>query len=247
MLRVIIAFFVVISAIIALWGSGIGQNSDAPDTGIGVPMIQGDELILVSEVDASQLLSRQPQELEFVAVQELEPVFVGHEFSDETLAQRPAAQCVVLSSFYFRDEADALADQVRSLGVEVEIRVDITETQGSIMVYIEPFVSAQEAQRELRVLRASGVDSFIISGGELTNGISLGVFNTRQNALTQQARIEGLGYSVETNQFTIEEEHFSLIASGDVLMALAADYWLKIANENKDISIEQKGCNEVAS
>lgn len=239
MIRVLFSFFVVINIIIALWINGSSSATNGIEVPNDAPQVQGDDLILIEEVELSQLVSRESKALgeELVAQQQ----------SVESELVDVVSECMVLTPFEFRDDAEDLAEQIKSLGVNVRLLVEKIESQGPIMVYIRPFVSAQEAQRELRVLRASQVDSFIISDGELTNGISLGVFSTEQNALAQEVKLEALGYDVQTDYISVQKDQFSLIASGDVLGALEDDYWLKIANENKDISIEQKPCNEVAS
>jgi len=237
MIRIVFSFFVVINIVIALWVNFTNGSSGGAAIPNDAPLVQGDVLILIEEIDLSQLVRGEAG------------------FSDDALDKLPElpleseviARCMVLSSFNFRDDAEALADRIRGFGVTVELVVEKIESQGPVMVYIKPFISAQEAQRELRVLRSSQIDSFIISDGELINGISLGVFRTVQNALAQEVKIEALGYDVETRHISVQTDQFSLIAGGEVLDALEDDYWLKIANENKDISIEQKACNEVAS
>lgn len=238
MIRVVFSFFVVINVIVALWVNASQVVSNQAVISRDAPRIQGDDLILIEEIDLSQLSSREAVAAKESAVQGV---------SAEVEQVDSPSECMLLTSFEFRNEAEALADQIRSLGVDVEMIAEKIESQGPVMVYIKPFISAQEAQRELRVLRASQIDSFIISDGELTNGISLGVFRTEQNALAQEVKIEALGYDVETSYISVQKDRFSLIASGEILDALEDDYWLKIANENKDISIEQKVCNEVAS
>ena len=45
----------------------------------------------------------------------------------------------------------------------------------------------------------------------------------------------------------VENDQYFINFSGQVLGAITEEYWANIANEYKDISIEQKACNEVAS
>ena len=242
MIKVIFLAFLVINIVIALWA----RNTDKLSRGsaaYNVPPLAGDHIILVSEVDSTELVSREDAKEEagaYIDIAEDLSELASESEEDEVL-------CVYLSTFSFRDNAEALADQIRALGVNVKLWTQKVESQGPAMVYIKPFMSAQEARRELRVLKASRIDSFIIADGELTNGISLGVFRTEQNALAQQARVEALGYDVEISHMRIQEDQFSLVASGEILDALEDEYWLKIANKNKHISIQQKACNAVAS
>ena len=240
MIRLAFSFVVVVNVIVALWLSGAGRGQNSQNFSANRPLIQGDTLILIAEVNPSQLTPSFVEEAGTLPVEELaSPV--------EVVKANTSAQCVVLSSFKSGADAEVLADRIRDFGVNVDLKAEKTESPGPFMVYIKPFISDREARREMRVLKSSKVDSFIIVDGELTNGISLGVFGTEQNALAQKFRVAALGYEVETRHLTVQKEHFSLVASGEVLAALEDDYWVKIASENKDISIEQKVCNEVAS
>ena len=247
MVRLIFLFFVVINVIIALWVNGLAGRPNNIEPPKGASKLQGDRLILIQEVDPSQLISLKASgsEEEVLSASSVATFIEEPIVEDENAGV--VSTCMVLKPFEFRDDAQNLGDQISSFGLTVKLLSEKVESPGPVMVYIKPFVSALEAQRELRVLRASNIDSFIISDGELANGISLGVFRTEQNALALEVEIESLGYEVETNRITVQKDLFSLIVGGNTLDALEDDYWLRIANENKDISIEQKDCNEVAS
>ena len=240
--KVIFSALIIVNIAIALWATSADRHSASAPVST-VPPLMGDAIILVSEVDSAELVDRVAEEIE-VVVDSAEEVSESDSDQEEPMGE---AFCVFLTPFLLRDDAESLADQIRALGVNVKLWTQKVESQGPAMVYIKPFISAQEAQRELRVLRALQIDSFIIADGELTNGISLGVFRAEQNALAQQTRVEALGYDVEISHMRIQEDQFSLVASGEILDALEDEYWLKIANKNKHISIQQKACNAVAS
>lgn len=84
-------------------------------------------------------------------------------------------------------------------------RSDITgwagrlETPGEgfdYMVYVAPAPSRELAMRALRELEAMGVDSHIVSEGELTGAVSLGIHALREEADRLSAQIAGWGYDV---------------------------------------------------
>ena len=204
------------------------------------PSVRGDQLILLSELDDSELRPlAQPSE---------EPTVDEQQSSEDVSQEEELVQVCVLSGPFAREQrARELADRIGALGVNASLLTETLETPGSIMVYTGPFASGQQAQRELRVLQASGLDSFVVDNGDLANAISLGVFRTTENARTQQDIIEQLGYQTQTYQYMVENDQYFINFSGQVLGAITEEYWANIANEYKDISIEQKACNEVAS
>ncbi len=237
MLRLLVAFVVVLNVMFAVWALG-----DRPGTDSGRSVPEVGDIVLIQEVDPRELTPRSLLQLEVA------PSRVAETGLDSGVEPDLPELCQVLSYFPTRDSAESLAGRFLALDMAVRVEEQTTERPtGTIMVYIEPLLSAQSAQREFRVLQASGVDSFIIADGELQNGISLGVFQTEENAQVQQARIERLGYSAKTRQVMVEERRYSLVVGGAVLDALPDEYWSNIANENSDISVEQKECIEVAS
>lgn len=239
MIRLVVALVVVVNVLIALlFMSGESKISREGDLA-QLPPESGDQLILLSEIDASERIPvNQPSSAQ------------NRINAEEPREEKPIEEthlCMFAGPFATESRVRELADRVGALGVSVEFLTETTETPGSIMVYAGPFASAQLAQRELRILQSSGVDSFVVAGGELANAISLGVFRTSENARTQQDRIERLGYETQTYQYMVENDQHFVSFSGQALSAIASDYWADIANEYKDISIEQKACNEVAS
>ncbi len=242
MIRLVVALFVVINVIVALLFFGEKNGVTDSRHATLLPADSGDQLILLSDVDASELTTK----TQSVNNQD-EPVSPA---TGETPPEEDEAElqmCMLSGPFVSLDRARELADRIGALGVSVDFLTETTESPGSIMVYTGPFASAQQAQRELRVLQSSGIDSFVVADGELANAISLGVFRTLENARTQQDRIEQLGYQTQTYQYMVENDRYYVNFSGRVLAAITSDYWTNIANEYKDISIEQKACNEVAS
>lgn len=239
MIRLVVALVVVVNVVIALLlVGGESKVSRAGDL-TELPPDSGDQLILLSEIDASERIpvNQSPPAQAIMDIEELR----------EEKPEEEKPMCMVAGPFAAESSARELADRVGALGLSVDFLTETTETPGSIMVYTGPFASAQLAQRELRVLQSSGVDSFVVADGELANAISLGVFRTSENAIVQQDRIEALGYETRTYQYMVENDQYFISFGGQTLSAITSDYWRNIASEYRDISIEQKACNEVAS
>lgn len=239
MIRLVVALVVVVNVVIALLLVG-GESKISREGGLAeLPPDSGSQLILLSEIDASERtpVNQSPPAQALIDIEE----------PREEIPEEEAPMCMVAGPFAAESSARELADRVGALGVSVDFLTETTETPGSIMVYTGPFASAQLAQRELRVLQSSGVDSFVVANGELANAISLGVFRTSENAVVQQDRLETLGYETRTYQYMVENDQYFISFGGQALSAITSDYWTDIASEYRDITIEQKACNEVAS
>jgi len=235
MIRLVVAFFVVINVVVALFLMEEDAADKQETEAVQIPPVRGDQFILLSELDNSELKPLEPPEVEEQNARE--------EVQEEELEQA----CVLSGPFASEQRARELADRIGALGVNATLLTETLETPGSIMVYTGPFASGQQAQRELQVLQSSGVDSFVVADGDLVNAISLGVFRTLENARTRQDRIEQFGYQTQTYLYMVENDQYFISFSGRVLSAITEDYWANIVNEYKDITIEQKACNEVAS
>ncbi|TPD48937.1 MULTISPECIES: hypothetical protein [Thalassolituus] len=61
-------------------------------------------------------------------------------------------------------------------------------------VHVRPLPSRGEAMTLLRKLQARSVDSYIITQGDLADGISLGLFRQKSSADALQKKVTGLGF-----------------------------------------------------
>ncbi len=88
---------------------------------------------------------------------------------------------------------DSFATRVESR--PVHMRVDYR-------VYLSPYASREAADSALQELRVKlqannlAIDTLLITRGSLENGLALGLFSERQNALNVETQLGGLGYKV---------------------------------------------------
>lgn len=105
------------------------------------------------------------------------------------------AQCLGLGPFSAAGPAQDLAERINALGEPVMVRVVDTGTgESDYRLVMPPLASLQEAFRKLRELKASDIDSYVISEGADAQGISLGVFTSEVRAMSLQVELETLGY-----------------------------------------------------
>ncbi|MNE68159.1 Sporulation related domain protein [compost metagenome] len=86
-------------------------------------------------------------------------------------------------------------------------------------VYLPPLGSRQASLRQLRELQARKIDSYIITQGDLANGISLGIFPREESAKSVIQRLRDAGYEAQFR----------------VLPRSHRRYWVRIAPESRHL------------
>lgn len=110
------------------------------------------------------------------------------------------AACMFLGGFDEESTAAALQQRLLSLDIDSSLQ-GIDSTAGvDYWVYLPPLVSRQASLRQLRELQSRNIDSYIITVGDLSNGISLGIFSRKDSAESVVSRLQGLDYSASIRE-----------------------------------------------
>lgn len=105
--------------------------------------------------------------------------------------------CVNLGVFNTRAEAAQLRQ--RLLALSVQSAVIAQDVAGTLDYWLVLSVQGdkRDALSRLNALQERGIDSFLITQGELAGNISLGIFSREDYALARQAQLQALGYVAE--------------------------------------------------
>lgn len=151
---------------------------------------------------------------------------------DTVIAQPAEAVCLFLGSF---DRAeDAASVEQRLLSLDIQSRVQGMDAAAGIdyWVYLPPLASRQASLRQLRELQARKIDSYIITQGDLANGISLGIFPRSDSAQSVMQRLRDSGYVPFLRELTRAHRSFWVrispqsrrLADDALLQRLAVDF-----------------------
>jgi cell division septation protein DedD len=151
---------------------------------------------------------------------------------DAVIAQPAEAICLFLGSF---DRAeDAASVEQRLLSLDIQSRVQSMDAAAGIdyWVYLPPLASRQASLRQLRELQARKIDSYIITQGDLANGISLGIFPRSDSAQSVMQRLRDAGYVPFLRELTRAHRSFWVrispqsrrLADDALLQRLAVDF-----------------------
>lgn len=128
--------------------------------------------------------------------------------------------CLYLGSFEQRSEAEVVEQRLISLDISSQVRSVDDQAGVDYWVYIPPLASRSASLRQLKELQARNIDSYLISQGDLENGISLGIFPRKDSAQSVIQRLEDVGY--ESSLRELPRAHRS--------------YWVRIAPESRRLA-----------
>lgn len=118
-----------------------------------------------------------------------------------TTSNTQAAISTCYAAGPFSDDIDARHLQARSTALNFTATLFSLDKAGERpsehWVHIAPRPSREAAMRLLRELQARNIDSYIITQGELADGISLGLFRVEASAKKVQNELQALGYPAE--------------------------------------------------
>ena len=140
--------------------------------------------------------------------------------------------CLFLGSFESPEEAEVLRQRLASLDVGSEVEEQAAVSGVDYWVYLPPLASRGASLRQLKELQARQIDSFVIAEGDLTNGISLGIFPRYESASSVMARLSEAGYEPLLRKLSRNERSFWVrvevgrdrLIDDDLLAGLASDF-----------------------
>jgi hypothetical protein len=134
---------------------------------------------------------------ELAVVAKSSPAMPERQDAELRSAQVTTSLCVNLGVFESRAEAGQLRQRLLALSVESSV---IARDVPSVLDYwlVYPVRGGENvALSRLRLLQAEGVDSFLITRGDLAGNISLGIFAREDYAMARQAQLQAMGYQAE--------------------------------------------------
>jgi cell division septation protein DedD len=139
---------------------------------------------------------------------------------EPSAVSKPEAVCLFLGSF--EQEGAAAEVEQRLISLDIRSRVQSVDAAAGTdyWVYLAPLASRQASLRQLKELQARKIDSYIITQGDLANGISLGIFPRNDSAESVMQRLRDAGYDPSLKELT--RAHRS--------------YWVRIAQDSRHLA-----------
>lgn len=163
------------------------------------------------------------------------------------VAEEAEAVCLFLGSFEQMPEASAVEQRLLSLDIRSQVQSVDAAAGVDYWVYLPPLASRQASLRQLRELQARKIDSYIITQGDLANGISLGIFPRNDSAESVMQRLREAGYEPLLRELTRAHRSFWVRIAPES-RRLAEDSLLeRLAFDFKGLQHQLMPCEGVAS
>lgn len=121
-------------------------------------------------------------------------------------------QCRSLGPFGQQGKAQEIRKLLQQQGLSLHLRVSNEARRKAYWVYLTPLASHAAARKMVQKLKNkySIDDIFIISGGEVKDGISLGVFSRLELAYRRQTEISKLGFEAQLKDVNLPAKEYWL-------------------------------------
>lgn len=165
----------------------------------------------------------------------------------DALPERDVPMCWLVGPFEEVDQGKAFAARMAALDIVSSLIVKEVESPPDYWVHIPPRATEEAALALLRELKASKIDSFLITKGELENGISLGLFSREHRAQAVYDQRKAQGYAVEVQVVTRQETQIWLVSDQGGAGEMSDEHWEMIKKEESGLKRHKNYCNKIAS
>jgi len=155
--------------------------------------------------------------------------------------------CTLVGPFADILIGEQLLQRLQALEIKGDLRELEMPGEKGYWVYLAPEISKKEALRRLHELQAKGIDSFVIPKGELSNGISFGMYNQADLATSAVENLSGLGYDAQIKELERSYQERWLVLNPQEAQKVSAELWFQLQDGLPDLQHRQNFCSGVAS
>ena len=158
--------------------------------------------------------------------------------ADETL-------CTLVGPFVSLLRAEYFIERLAALNVAANIKELTIKTGSNHWVYLKPEISRKKALRRLAELQKKGIDSYIIPTGDLANGISLGIYTSRERAVAMHDRAIDMGYTPKISDVPRQQQQIWTFITANEASMLDEETWLSLLANESPIERRKNICSEL--
>lgn len=155
--------------------------------------------------------------------------------------------CHMIGPFKEKISARQVKDRLRALDIEVvTYQLQIPE-KPDYWVHLGPMRSRKEALDVLRELQSKKIDSFLITEGELVNGVSLGFFTREELARAVQKQRLEQGYDAKIRQVPRFSVQLWEVMDAEQYNKFSDELWQKVRAGTAGLELRKNSCDLIAS
>ena len=157
------------------------------------------------------------------------------------------AMCWVMGPFKEQISIKQVTTRLAALDIELQFQDQVIEGEPDYWVHIPPQPSRKSAIKLLRQLQASKIDSFLITEGELANGLSLGLFTQQYRAKKVHKQRVAQGYDAHIKVVPRTTVESWAVFDGAKYGEMTEELWNKIKEGHKGLERRKNFCDTIAS
>jgi len=161
--------------------------------------------------------------------------------------QSEPPSCISLGIFNSTAESDFLVTTLLERGLDARAELLATQESVNYRVYMPPFNSDTAARQTLKELQQNNIESFIITTGELSGGISLGLFSQENLAVGLQESLAGQGFATSIEDIVATSNEIWVTIEGLSQGLLQGSELLDLLSGGLELDVIEKPCETIAS
>jgi cell division septation protein DedD len=168
--------------------------------------------------------------------------------SSSSVVEMPSAPvCHMIGPFKEKISARQVKDRLQALEITVNTYQLNIPGKPDYWVHLGPMRSRKEALDLLRELHSKNIDSFLITEGDLVNGISLGFFTREELAQAVLKQRREQGYEAKIQQVPrFSEELWEVFGDGQYAK-FSDELWQQIQSGTQGLELRKNLCDAIAS
>lgn len=169
---------------------------------------------------------------------------VSHQVSS---GEKSSDLCTMIGPFVQLLHAEYMVEKLAALDVAAQITSVAIKNGDAYWVYLPPEMSEKEALRRLYELQKKNIESYIITKGELTNGISFGRYADNLEAEEKMKAIKEQGYEAQIKAIPKAINETWVLLSPGADDKISQSTWLDLMSQQQNLEKRQNFCLGVAS
>ena len=155
--------------------------------------------------------------------------------------------CWLIGPFAEQDSGRQVINRLQALDLTVDLQSRVQAGKSDYWVYIPPQVTRKVAISLLRELQSNKIDSFLITDGELSRGLSLGFFTQQARAQAVHRERVAQGYDARIKIVPREYTEFWGVFDTRINGEFTDLLWEKVQSGNKELERHKNNCDTIAS
>lgn len=167
--------------------------------------------------------------------------------SSEDSAAKADLMCMLLGPYQEVALGSMLHSRLLALGIRAKMAAVEVAGDPEYWVYLRPEPTRELAIVKLKELQEKKIDSFIIPDGDIANGISLGVFDNKENAERYRQVIVELGHDGQVRANPRKYLENWVVIYPEDAAGFSAELYEQLRIENNALDLRKDSCSKVAS